>query len=121
MFCMEFPCICEKPNKKPAAKKRADSPAPAALPSTPPPSVDVAAAMREAMTPEDDRVLVDAKSRWVPRDQYDAEREQDETDFRAAVVMLEPIMHPDEKARFSDILGGPSERALRWRQRNGTV
>jgi hypothetical protein len=44
----------------------------------------------------------------------------DDQDFKYALNMLEPILHPEERERWSDILDTPSSRALRWREkRNG--
>lgn len=39
----------------------------------------------------------------------------DDDDFRYALNMLEPILHPDDREKYSHILDTPTSRALRWR------
>lgn len=68
----------------------------------------------------EDKKLMEFKSRWVPRDQYEAEREQALEEQRRAIVFLEPLLHPDEKRTYVDILYTPSQRAQRWRETNAT-
>ena len=141
MFCMNFPCTCEKPEKKAAPRKKAakkpagDEPVVVEVQvPRPEPTVDIAAAMKAAaMTDQkhDTSEIQGAKPRWISREEADeiqrrkieAEAEKDsvpdDPDFIPALNALEPILHPDEKERFSAALSSPSSRAARWKARNG--
>lgn len=127
MFCMEFPCSCPKPEKKvaprkKAAKKKPDSsgnnqgqPETVDLPVAPP--IDIAAAMKAAAQPN--KEVVQLRQRQV---ELEAEMAAvpDDPDFVTALNALEPILHPNERERYSTVLSTPSSRAARWKARNAS-
>ena len=116
MFCMETPCVCEG-TKKPKRLSKQKSPSSQDMAgnvrlvevNVPPPTprgeaIDLKAAMRKAANPQ----VVDK-----PVDNF----ESDDPELIAALAVLEPILHPDERSRFSLVLEKLGTRAQRWKMR----
>jgi len=115
MFCMAFPCECPKPGKTPTAKKNFQLPVATAQEASTP---AVADAVHAAMKGEA-QALEERQQEVVARLQVEHDTAVADPEFVMAVKMLEPILHPDEKAKWPEILSPePSQRALRWRERN---
>ena len=138
MFCGDTPCSCNGPAKKkaPTRKKVASSTfaksdsveSPPAVTSsqdassvpTTAVSIDVRAAMKAAVT--EPKPLPEKPGRLITREQADADHSQSyDPEFIAALNVLEPILHPNEKRIYRDILDRPASRAARWKARNASV
>lgn len=115
MFCMMGECE-EHTQKAPAKKSKPKSkPAPVEKGKT----VDLKEAMKKAVRKEGptptSAVHIHVKGESNPQ-------VEDETDHElaAALLVLEPILHPDEKARFALVLDNLGTRAERWKMRRQT-
>lgn len=141
MFCEpDNPCPAHPiKTKKSAARPRKQSESSSSSPASPSVSLtapvlsDVNAAMKAAAgSVVEERYEGDAKGRTMEERRRHISRLEEEkqakdrehselagdADFVYTLNMLEPILHPDERRRWSDILDTPSSRALRWRERN---
>lgn len=109
MFCMCYPCECAgKPVKK--VQRRATKPE---APTPPPaPVADLKSAMKAAMKSES----VIERPELTPVKISD---HHDDEEFCEAINNLEPILHPEENVKYSEILNRPDLRAKRWRNRHG--
>jgi len=141
MFCEpEAPCPAHQPKpKKSAARRKTSAPSFASGTGDPVLSQTVIADIQSAMKAAAGGVTEtaaegEAKGRTLDeRRRLMGRLEQEKTthdkehselagdpDFKYALNMLEPILHPDERQRWSDILDTPTSRALRWRERRAT-
>lgn len=120
MFCAPEPCMCSgKKTAKPARKKTDDPPDDAANVRlvqnvTPQPKVDFKAAMREQATED---------TKPKPQKQMHARLKerpvvQDDPEFVACLIVLESLLHPDERERHADKLNKVGTPGQRWRLRN---
>lgn len=127
LICGEVPCDCSAGNKKktparPRASRRdvgGEAHEPTVVPEAAPVQVS-----RPSMR---DKMKLSAAARPVSRPQTVQEpppQAPSDPDpnlvLAAALRALEPILHPDEKARYSVLLGGSAtqaERAAAWRAR----
>lgn len=139
LFCDPDPCSCgpKKPAKKAAvraAKKTAPKTITSSGPVTPSvPTVDIKAAMLAAQSPLDPPRLEPKKStrtdssgaktgrsstaeeqRFIRQEVSDSL--QDEREMTAAMVMIEPLLHPDERAKYDKELNTTMAKGARWRR-----
>lgn len=147
MLCGECPCVCKKPAKKvakkaaakkaPAAPKVVEevpepTPAPAPVAVTPvdtpaPPRPDPRAAMR-AQAGRSRTAPPPAQAAAPPKQGNQIVKHVPQTTgdvvIDDAIRLLGSILHPAEKAKYSDLLWSErsqSLRAFKWRQRHKEV
>lgn len=134
LFCDPDPCSCgpKKPAKKAAPRKKAAAPpSPTMAVSTSSP-VDLKAAMAAAASPLDPprlekkvRTTSSGSTKTAPsigadvkraiREQQD-EGANDEREMVAAMAMIEPLLHPDERAKYREELNSTIAKGVRWRR-----
>jgi hypothetical protein len=136
MFCAPDPCECKGPKPKTQPSKKSvsseDLRGNVRLPTVDVPvapargqTVDLKAAMRkasESQTDGNNEALYAMKTRWVRKSELKVEpKPEDDPEFVAALAVLEPILHSQEKRRWRIVLEKAGTRAQRWRRRRDTV
>lgn len=120
MFCAPNPCACSGKKASKSPRKKTDDPPDDAANVrlvenvASQPKVDFKAAMRE-------QAEEDAKPK--PQQQMHARLKerpvvQDDPEFVACLMALEPLLHSDERERYADKLNKVGTPGQRWRLRN---
>lgn len=140
LFCGTLPCSCEGAAVKKPVRKKA-KPSESLTTASSATSADTSFLVEPAVQPTQQSLSpkqvkaamrqmldtsVQAASSMLPSEalrttinEAAASQLADDEELERAVSILEPLLHPEEKARYSDILNQPASRALRWKVRNG--